>query len=230
MSVDYSKTLKAFFDIEPSEIANALLPVDGKAGLLRAEIASLTKTPFDAKTPETEARIAHLWMVHANESCRNEAIPSELRTFYAWIGTCDIVNYVQNVAPGNGTLAKLSDLMRAIERREGMDDDGIFPNDCEPADYQQISSEWDKLLEKITDTIVVAVLRRYELDDTADLYEHDRVNFEIHCEIGRRIICSSNEDKASDKKRHDDYFQNKYGADALKQVQIRVAEIQEQRQ
>jgi hypothetical protein len=68
-----------------------------------------------------------------------------------------------------------------------------------------LNDEFEQLLERIYDTVFLSVLRRYHLEYYADLFERDRVEFEMQREIGRRAIMPVR-DNTEAVKLTDDYF------------------------
>jgi hypothetical protein len=73
--------------------------------------------------------------------------------------------------------------------------------------------------------IFVFMLRRYRLDEHANLFEQDRATFEIQREIGRRVVMSTRTEAVEIEKRMDDYFRKQYGVGALRQVLRRAQQL-----
>ena len=116
--------------------------------------------------------------------------------------------------------------MEAIRVREGLAEDEFwaFKNEG-PSDYQELSAEFGRILERVTDTVFIFALRRYHLGEVADLFEADRVLFEIQREVGRRLIFPSRDDKVE--KLMDDYFRREYGEEAFERVRSRTKELRD---
>jgi hypothetical protein len=227
MSKDPSKTLDLLFAIEPQLITHDLRRAEDDIRSIADEIASVQAIPFDAKTPQIEARRAHLFMIQAHELCRRDSIAPEVQTFYAAFGAGHIAQDAEMVAADRDTCAELSRQMDAIRRREGLATDEFWAMQGEgPQDYRDLSDEFGRVLERITDTVFVFALRRYHLNDQADLFERDRVTFEIQREIGRRVIMPLKNDEEVGKMM-DDYFRREYGTTAFERVLARVQEIRE---
>ena len=64
--------------------------------------------------------------------------------------------------------------------------------------------------------------------DIADLFEHDRTEFEIQREIGRRYMVKKAEEISLIDRITDDLFEMEYGEQALRRVRIRLKEIRGQ--
>jgi hypothetical protein len=67
------------------------------------------------------------------------------------------------------------------------------------------------------------------MDEQADLFERDRVEFEIQREIGRRALWPINEDSEDAEQRMNDYFRKKYGTEALQRVLVRSGQLRSER-
>ena len=167
-------------------------------------------------------------MVVAYERRRRDAVASELKTFYAAFGAGHIAQDAEMVAADKDTCAKLSSRMDVIRRREGLADDELWAMQHEgPQDYRELSDEFGRVLERVADTVFAFVLRRYHMDEHADLFERNRVAFEIQREVGRRVISPPRKETEDIEKQMDDYFRREYGADALHRVQARAKELRD---
>jgi UTP:GlnB (protein PII) uridylyltransferase len=92
-----------------------------------------------------------------------------------------------------------------------------------PADYEKLDTRYGEVLQGIEDTVFVFALRRYHLDEQANLFEQDRLAFEIQREIGRRVLFNSKDSEIE--RLLSDYFLREYGKEALRRVEIRVMEL-----
>jgi hypothetical protein len=224
METDSTETLDILFGMEQAAIDRDLVVVEDKIRRVGAELSSLSAIPLDAKTSETNARLLHLLMVQAHELCRHEAVASEIKTFYAAFGAGHVAQEVESVATSKDTLAELSSRMDTIRVREGLAEDEFWAFKHEgPPDYQELSAEFGRILERVTDTVFLFALRRYRLGDVADLFETDRVLFEIQREVGRRVIFPSLDDNTE--KLMEDYFRREYGERAIERVRLRTGEL-----
>jgi hypothetical protein len=95
-----------------------------------------------------------------------------------------------SVAHEQGRLAELSRRMEDIRKSEGLQDDEFWPIGKGREDYQELSKESEELYKKVRDTVFTTVLRRYRLEDIADLYENDRARFDELSERARNGIFS----------------------------------------
>ena len=135
-----------------------------------------------------------------------------------------ITGDAQMLAANKGRLGEINALTDAIRRREGMEpvDDWMLGEG--PADYQALVKESERLLDRIADAVLPMVLRRYRLNDMADLFERDRRTYDLRVEIGRRISGGTLADPQQDAW-HDQRLVQQYGPDGLRHVQERVAQI-----
>ncbi len=226
MTKNPSETLAFLFKIEPQVIENDIRRAQENIRSITDEIALVKAVPFHERTPEMEARRAHLFMIQTHELCRRDTVAPEVQTFYASLGAGYIAQDAEMVAANRDTCAELSKQMDDIRRREGFAPDECWVMRWEgPQDYRDLSEQFCRVLDGITDTIFVFALRRYHLDDQADLFEKDRVTFDIQREIGRRVIRPLLENEADVEDMIDDGFRRKYGSSAFKRVLDRAQEI-----
>lgn len=225
MSKTPSKTLTILFSMERRTIDRDLESAEGEIVVLAGRISALFAIPVALRTPEIDARLAHLLMVQAHELCRNETLQPELKTFYAAFGAGYVAQDAEHVAAGKDTLANLSIRIDAIRRREGLADDEYWTRNQGPADYCALDAEFDRIVTGISEMVFAFALRRYRLENCAELYEQDRVTFEIKREVGRRIISPARGDTAAIEKLMDDYCRKQYGPDALHHVKVRTKQL-----
>ena len=190
------------------------------------EISSLGKTPCTARTPEGNARLAHLKMLQAHMVCDSEDVLPEFKTFYAALGAATIIEEVESVAANKDGLADLASQMDAIRSREGLtahESWGKAENG--PADYRVLSDVYGRILERIGDTALIYVLRRYRLEEQADLFESDRVSFEVQREVGRRLSVPMPDEGDAMEHLTNRYIERKYGTETLHRIEIRVRQL-----
>jgi len=187
---------------------------------LVTQISSLNGIPVEACTPETDARLAHLLMVQAHKLCQGDKLPPEIKTFYAAISADRIASEAVTVAMDKGELAELSASIDAVRRREGLTGDEEWRLGEGPADYRQLEAKAGRVIDRITDTIFAYMLRRYRLEEHAELFERDRVAFEIQREVGHRVLYGTGAERLMDK-----YFRETYGAAALRRVKLRTKQL-----
>jgi hypothetical protein len=214
MSKDTSTTLRLFFDIEPATIARDLERVRRNPCGIASELASVRVQSRNASNPEHDARRKHLFMIQACGLCCRDDISPEVRTFFASFGAGDIAQAAEMIAA-----------FKYASAEDGAVDGEKHPGE-RPKDDREIGDKYEKILERVADTVLVTVLRRYHLEDLADLFESDRVAFEINREIGRRICMPATKEFGDAAELMDGYFRDQYGDEAMAKVLARVAEIQ----
>jgi hypothetical protein len=227
MSENPSEMLAILFAIKQEVVLRDLKRAEEDIEAFNRELASFQAIPFEAATPEIEARRAHLFMIHAHELASRDAMAPEVQTFYAALGAGRIADDATSVAANKDTLGELNDHINAIRRREGLGEDEFWHAKDGPEDYREASEEFDQQLTAIYETIVSFVLRRYHLDAQADLYEKDRVKFEIQREIGRRVLVPPGAETIQAEEQMDIYFREKFGDEAHERMLARVIEIRE---
>lgn len=228
MSANPSKTLEILFSMEESDVERDLWKIRENGCAFANAIQWLAQLPLNAKSAETDARLAHLFMVQAHELCRRYNVPAELKTFSAAFGASQVVQDAGRVAMERDKLAELSHLMDRVRQRAGLAENELWLDNHAHEDYTSLKEEYKRVLKSIVDTVFIEVLRRYYLDDIADLFEHDRTEFEIQREIGRRYMVKKAEEISLIDRITDDLFEMEYGEQALRRVRIRLKEIRGQ--
>lgn len=221
---DPSKILELLFAIEPESIARDLRLAEDDFDTIAEEIADLRAIPQEATTPETDARRSHLFMVQAHKLCGQDNIEPEERTFFAAFGACRIAQDAETLASNKGACAELLDRIEQLERRSGLGP-GEYLEKGEAPEFDQLNEEFGKILEGVFDTVFLFALRRYHLNDAADLYERDLAEFEIQREIGRRAFLPSPDDSEDVEKMLQNGFLKKFGRPALERIVSRSREI-----
>jgi hypothetical protein len=189
MTRNPSETLKILFDIKQDAIDRDIQLAETDILSVANEIKSLYALPLAARTPKTDARLAHLLMVQACELCRGEAAP-ELKTFHAAFAAEHVVEDAEMVAGDRDTCAELASRLNAIRGREGLTDDEFWSRREGPQDYRELNDKLEGILDSVMETVFIFVMRRYHMDEQADLFERNREEFDIQREIGRRALFS----------------------------------------
>ena len=220
-----SQTLAILFAIDQSVIDRDLADAEENFDAVIEEIQSLLVIPPKSKTPEKTARLAHLMMIQAHEVCQDEDAPPEIKAYYSWFGAEQTVSEAENAAPGKDNLADILARIETIRQREGLAQGEYWESGDGPADFQELDDEFEQVLARIRDTVFTFVLRRYRLDQQADLFERDRVEFEIQREVGRRFIAPAHNQTPDLDQVMDEFFEDQYGADALRRVRERLVAL-----
>jgi hypothetical protein len=128
-------------------------------------------------------------MIQAHELCRTETVAPEVQIYYAGFGAGHIAQAPKRVAAVKDTCAELLRKIEVIRLREGLAADEFWVTQDEgPQGFRDRDEQFGRVLKRVADTIFVFALHRYYLKDQADLFERDRVAFEIQREIGLRVI------------------------------------------
>ena len=229
MSNDPAAMLAIFLSIDPKVIARDLQEAQGQLRRVVDTISSLRAVHYKSRSPEIEAKISHFMMVQAHELASMPHIESEFKVFYVGFGAGEIVQNAEEAAFNKGKLAELSRKMAEIRKREGLSDGEYWYRHKGPADYQALEMESDDIAEKVTDTIFVHVLRRYSLNDQADLYEKDRAQFDILREIGGRVLMGNIGPGDEAQKILDAHIAQKHGQSVLDMIRKRARELRQLR-
>jgi hypothetical protein len=188
MSPDSAVMLKQFFAISPGEIARDVADAERNWDKVLADASAKLAQQRDDRDAEAVAKRHHEQLVRAKVIQSQAAVPEPCRLYYAMMAAERIAEEAVTVAYGSGRLSELGRQMDEIHQREGLSEDEYWPRGTGPEDYQKLSNESEELYEKVYDTVVTTVLRRYLLGDVAKRYENDRERFLAQVEEGRKMI------------------------------------------
>jgi hypothetical protein len=219
------KTLDAFFAIPKEQISADLKTAEHDFEAIHERSVDLRAIDYKNRTPQMDVQIMHLTMVQASELCRRTHVEPEYQVAYAAHGANSVAEEAHTVAHNRDSLKEIGEKMQEIQKREGLTKDHFWFRNEGPEDHQKLSDEYDQISEKILDTVFVETLHRYGLSDQASLYETDRVTFEIHREVGRRLIF----DVRDDNQLMNGFIAKEYGEGVALQIAKRVGEIRRKR-
>lgn len=225
MSNDPVATLAYFFGLGEDVIRCDLERVKKDPDAIHREAKALQAVNYKARSAEIEGKIHHLTMVRAHQLCGLPHIVPEFKTFYAGFGAGGVTQDAEMVAHEKGRLAALSEKMAEIRKREDLLPEEFWYRGEGPDDYEVLENEYGEVSGGIVDTIFVHTLRRYRLNEQADLYEADSKEFEIQREIGRRILLSPKENELEMEELMDSNIRDNYGSDVLSRIRRRVEKL-----
>jgi hypothetical protein len=178
-----------FFDISKDRIAaDILTSVDRHDELAQSlKSASQRQASGVALPPSEEAEHWHEMLIWGH-ALLGRLVPDDFVAFL-------VVHQVEEVADGacetafaGGVIAELASRLREIEEREGLGPDEEFARIGEgPPDHVAAASELNDQLRRIHDTVLSVLLRRYQFQELADLFENDRAEYAVRREVGRRL-------------------------------------------
>ena len=190
MSDDPAAVLRLLFAITRGQIDSDVAA--GEKDFQRLMEDSDAEQLEGGETPEEMARYHHKQMVRAKVTQSRKHLREEFKVYFAAMAAHGIAEEAVSVADEQGRLAELGQRMDEIQEREGLQDDEFWPVGEGPEDFRQLCNESEELIAKVHDTVFTTMLRRYHLDEIADLYENDRDRFEELWERGRKSIFESN--------------------------------------
>jgi hypothetical protein len=197
-SFNRAETLRIFFGIPQARIdrdlGGALLDVKR----ICEEIDAYCALAEQERTPELSARRYHNQFLQAHCMRKLPAICEAEALFHVASAAEDIVNDAAMNALEKGQIGELMRQMEEIERREGLKEREYWSIGEGPPDYQAANAQSDVLLEKIDEAVMPCVLRRYRFGAVADLYERNRMEFDVMREVGRRQVFPEKCEKLND--------------------------------
>jgi hypothetical protein len=183
MSDDPSAMLKILFAIPQGRIDRDLAAAaQDPLGCLKGALNR------DNKEPQFMAEFHHQQMVQAKVIRLLDYLPEAYMLFYAAMAAEEIAEEAVGFAHDKGRLGELGRQMDEIRERGGFGEDHYRALGEGPADYRTLTLESDRLYDSVHGTVFTTLLRRYHLNNLAELYENDRSRYDDLREEGRKMV------------------------------------------
>lgn len=194
---DSAEVLRILLAIPEKQVRQEIIDGEQNFDRMLDETFASSMAARESQDAAVVARALHRQMVRAKVLQKREAIPAEVRLFYAALPAETIAGEATSVAQTKGRLGELTDRMEEIEEREGLDEGEYWAIGEGPEDYEVLSSQSEQIFMQVQETMFTTILRRYELGYIADLYDNDREKFNEMREIGRQLVVE-NQDEDQD--------------------------------
>ena len=203
--IDTSDVLSGLFDIDEDQIRKDLASTEGRVSLLRVEERSVRSRNRVSLGIFVDS--IHRRLLIASQMFKSSRLPADLVLFSSTQTAHEVAEMSCAVATGKGRLRELAWIFEESDNGPNFEDSLI------EASVQ--------LLEQIHDTVLVEVLRRYDLSGYAVLFEVNRPLYEIRYEVGRRLLVS---DLVSRREHLEtlNQYQNDYGPDIVREFLRRL--------
>jgi hypothetical protein len=166
--------LKELFAIPAARITRDLAAADPEklsAGVL-ADAQAQMADPGSCACDSADHLHRTLLLASATEADAN--VPREVALHQARMAAGHVADLACELAVEKGRIGELSEFIESGDRTD--------------EELAAAEAEADGLFDRIHDTMLATVLRRYNLRRAADLFETDRAEFDRQCEAGRRLI------------------------------------------
>jgi len=235
-SSNKKEALRIFLNSDKKEISNAIsFACEDPVGNLRRIEERLKNYREEEDENHSPMKIAEHWhdmMILGCISSENEKY-HEYEAFFTIVHAAEDVagQALENAYDSPGRLKELSDLMRGIEKREGLRNDEFWQVGSGPDDYQKHEEESGDLSDKIHCAVLGYVLRMYGFKSYAELLDVNRMEFDIRREAGRRMIlgCDINAEKNQTVQHAEKCLErklvDKYGNKAVQELYSHIEEI-----
>jgi hypothetical protein len=214
--------LSEFFGISKERIAADILTSADQYEELAQRGATACQRQATGETlpPSEEAEHWHEMLIWGH-SLSDRRLPGDLVTSHVVHQVMDVADSACTVAFDEGEIAELESQLRAIEERKGLGPDEMFVRIGDgPPDHDAVASKLNDQLERISDTVVSALLSRYQFRELEDLFENDRAEFEIRREVGRRLV--HGESPSALTEFIESHLRSKFGAAAIGRLHQRL--------
>jgi hypothetical protein len=224
MSSHPAETVDLFFHLQQERIDEDLAAASGRLDAIGRDLDAFSRLPREEKTPERAAVWYHNQMLRARAVQLLPGTNEDTALYLIAWAAAQICQEAADAAPDTGRFLELSEQIKEIQEREGLGPDEYWKIGDGPEDYQAASDEHDALMAELDEVILLKVLRRYRFDAFADLYESDRMTYEVMKEAGRRLVLGPpSDDRNRDMNAiFDDELLSQYGPKALDLLQERL--------
>ena len=223
-STNRAEALRIFFSIPQAQIDRDLGGALFDIKRIFEEISAYYALAEEGRTPELSARRYHNRFLQAHCMRKLPAICEAEALFHAVWAAEDIVNDAAMNALEKGQIGELMRRMKEIEQREGLKENDYWSIGEGPPEYQAANAQSDVLLEKIDEAVMPCVLRRYRFGAVADMYENNRMEFDVMREVGRRQVFPGKCKKLNDGESKAKYFFEEYGQAGVDLLNQRLKE------
>ena len=134
-------------------------------------------TPFGQHTSQQYANYLHNQLVHAHAAMTCPQLPDVISIHLAAYGR-EAAQVAVQIAYDSGELGKINRELGRMREQAGVDEEEEWEGKEKPEKYDELMDECCTMLSKISDMMIVNVLRRYRLDPIADLYETNQKEFD----------------------------------------------------
>lgn len=201
--------LRSFFATSEATIATDISTAHDHCEAIAAELKTLTSVAMENRSADQTARIWHLLLLQAYALYTSPDVAIELRTFHACVAAGAVAGTAVTLMSTMEYFAILA-LLPSIRPRHGA------------AHGEYTSPEASG--RGIHEAVFAYTLRRYHLDEVANLFENEPLRLDLYREIGARVLfghfCDDEASKAIDEtaRRH-------FGENAFQKLLARVAEL-----
>ena len=224
MPIKADRILELFFLFPQEEIDRAIAQADAST------LSEMPPREVFPRSPERAAAQYHEQLIRAHAAQLQPNLSEDLRLLLAHQPAEQLADHAVEAAgqTKGGVLATIWAQMRAIEIREGLENDEFWLIGEGPEDHRALAEQATREEDRVQDAIILQVLRRYRFDRFADLFASDRMTYEVMCEVGRRQSAppTAKENALIDVDQTiDDQLLEKYGRRAYDLLQARLRAV-----
>ena len=219
--------LSIFLSMDESSVKNDLADVEENFEQRNNRLKEYRSISYSSRTPAQTADYYHNLMLQAFFLNEHSPVPVDLRLCNADMAVETIAEEaVMNSLSTSESLLKLEAKIKAMREHEGLEDDEYWPIGEGPEDYEGLSEESEKIIDQIRSFVKAHVFHRYSLSEFADLYESDRMKYEVMREAGRRVLFAEKEGASDMIPTIEGILSKKHGQEALVLLSERLQTIQ----
>ena len=220
-----SDTFRAFFAISQERIDADLEQAQESSDTLRQEERDHLNLHPSLISAESLAFSYHRRLLQGCVSLEQSRLPRDLLIYSLTLPAHQIAELACTVACRSGRLAELSVEMKKLSEGEGLGGDSIWSIGEGPAAYQEASAESDQILDDISETIFIQVLRRYHCHEIIELIEKKRDEYEVRYEVGRRLVHPDLAENTEANRFEEQLILERYGELTHRRLQSRLRKV-----
>lgn len=223
---DPKETLRLFLGADPQWISDELSALRENADSIDGYLTEYRSIPVNARTPKEDAKALHYRLLQSHIFASSPGLHQDEVLYFVCLVASQVAEDAVMVEHQSArTLNAIMDQIEDIRRGEGMDDDEVWPLGDGPNDYRRLSKDYDALAEKIHETVFLHVLQLYGFTEYAELFENERMEYEVRYEAGRRFVLPPPKCTQESKRWSEKVLTDGYGPAAVARLDQRLQAI-----
>lgn len=224
---DAREVLKLILGADPQSVADELATVHEESASIERFLAQYRSKPANARTPQEKAKFLHYRLLQSHVYASSPTLHEDQVLYFVCLQAYQVAeDAVMVTAQTPGTLRGLQDQIEVVRKRERMGEDEDWPPGSGPEDYQRLVKDSDRLGEKILETVFLWLLQRYGFTEYGELFENQRMEYEVRYEAGRRFVLPAEKCTEESKRCKERYLVEDFGPAAIARLDQRLQSIE----
>lgn len=135
-----------------------------------------------------KAELSHNLLISGWAVWQSDLVEPDVSLLAAALPALQIAEMACTEASSRGTLARIQQELDMLVCNHAEEVTWSTADNIQYQRFLRLNEEADRILESIHDSVFVDIMRRYHLEEVAEIFEKNRETFEIRLEVGRRLI------------------------------------------